>query len=69
MARKIIQISRSVSQDGYDRNALTVALCDDGSVWAIEAPFNNWFKYPDIPQDERKVENDELKRPDPLTTL
>ncbi|WP_044470500.1 hypothetical protein [Mannheimia massilioguelmaensis] len=69
MARKIIQISNSVSQEGYDRSAYTTALCDDGTVWGIETFEYGWVKYPDIPQDERKVENDELKRPDPLTTL
>jgi len=50
--REIKQIAFSVYQLGTDK---TVALCNDGTVWAIAKEggrIREWYKYPPIPQDK-----------------
>ena len=55
MPRKIIQISNAQVENTYHTQSefVTIALCDDGSVWKL---FNNvnavWERLPDIPQDK-----------------
>lgn len=46
--RKIVQIAQS------DTGAAVVitALCDDGSLWAINTKNLAWNRLPDIPQDQ-----------------
>ena len=53
--RKIIQISVSTNLDGYNKSQVTVALCDDGTVWFLETFDVGWVKYPDIPQDKTSI--------------
>ena len=49
MARKIIQIAHAISSDIGE----TVVLCDDGTLWGLSTYSSDWFKYPDIPQDNQ----------------
>nr|DAH08488.1 MAG TPA: hypothetical protein [Bacteriophage sp.] len=50
MARKIIQIAHAISSDIRGE---TVVLCDDGTLWCLSTYSSDWFKYPDIPQDNQ----------------
>lgn len=50
MARKIIQIAHAISSD---RRGEMVVLCDDGTLWGLSTYSSDWFKYPDIPQDNQ----------------
>ena len=50
MNRKIIQIAHAISGD---ERGETVVLCDDGTLWGLSTYASNWYKYPDIPQDNQ----------------
>jgi hypothetical protein len=59
--RKIIQISEPQAQFG---SIMTLALCDDGTVWAYRDSYHRernpeggykWTRLIDIPQDEEQT--------------
>lgn len=55
MARKIIQLSATVSKSFFGEELFVYALCDDGSVW-VRRPWGNkedwyWNRIENIPQD------------------
>jgi hypothetical protein len=51
--RKPIQIAHAMSDErGYS----IVALCDDGSIWEIDAQYRTWERTLDIPQDPDAVD-------------
>lgn len=51
--RKIIQISTCGVENtmGTQCNYITIALCDDGTVWLNRNVDNHWESLPEIPQD------------------
>ena len=51
--RKIIQIAHAMSDE---RGFSIVALCDDGSIWEIDAQHRTWERTQDIPQDPDTVD-------------
>jgi len=54
--RKPIQISCCSVQASASTNTeiITIALCDDGTIWGTNDQINEWIKLPDIPQDKRR---------------
>lgn len=52
--RRIIQIAAAMGGDSGDPETVTVALCDDGTVWRS---WNGdaWKPYPAIPQPTRNT--------------
>lgn len=55
--RKIIQISTTNVENTASTqcNYISVALCDDGTVWTLADTGNDRYKYPNIPQDDKNV--------------
>ena len=51
--RKPIQIAHAMSDE---RGFSIVALCDDGTIWEIDAQYRNWTRTQDIPQDPDTVD-------------
>lgn len=47
--RKIIQVSTAMGGDSGDPETVTVALCDDGTVWRSWNG-DKWHPFPAIPQ-------------------
>lgn len=54
--RKIQQIAALTFGTKSEQQLITVALCNDGSVWSIRPDKLNpyWEQLPDIPQPEAK---------------
>jgi hypothetical protein len=51
--RKPIQIAHAMSDErGYS----IVALCNDGTIWEIDAQYRTWERTLDIPQDPDTVD-------------
>jgi len=54
VARKIIQVGIC----GVERlqatqcSLVTVALCDDGTVWHLYNEHNGWYQQPNVPQED-----------------
>ncbi|HDR1413952.1 hypothetical protein AB6W71_10970 [Pasteurella multocida] len=59
--RKIIQISESssMSSNPYGHFWGLSALCDDGSIWALDGISKEWTRLPDIPQDEQQTDTEQ----------
>ncbi len=62
MSREIIQISAAAIPENPDTYGHTYlyAMCDDGTVWAIDTVVNDgdpvepkWMQIPPVPQDEK----------------
>lgn len=49
-----------VLTDGSRMQGATIALCNDGTLWAhYSSPDKPWYPYPPIPQDEpREIKTD-----------
>lgn len=58
MNRKIIQISNCgvANNQSTQCNYVTVALCDDGTVWENRDSDGHWREYAQIPQYEIKYD-------------
>lgn len=54
MGRKIIQIAAAMGGDPFDAEMVTVALCDDGTVWRSWNG-GKWNPMPEIPQQTRNT--------------
>lgn len=47
--RRIVQITTGSVEDRNGQPQYTlIALCDDGTVWGLEAGYTDWFQYPAI---------------------
>jgi len=54
MKRKTIQIAIAGVENTASTqcNYITVALCDDGTIWEMANRRNEWQQLPEIPQGE-----------------
>jgi hypothetical protein len=58
MGRRVVRIAVSeacamVENGDTDWARTIVALCDDGSMWALNNEVQNgWFRLPEIPEEE-----------------
>jgi hypothetical protein len=51
--RKIQQVAAVALGSELDKKIVTVALCNDGTVWSIKPDGDcRWSRFPDIPQSD-----------------